>query len=222
MASEADESGSKADSDDSEGAEEANFGSKSQVLNLFTIDVDRVADFSVWCFSLLDTPLEIIIGTFFLYKLLGYAAFVGISVAVAFLPINHCTSSAFATVQERLMAARDKRVGLMNEVLQSVRMIKYMAFETPFEERIMVSREWPSLDEQRVEANPLAFPTGGEELKHLRHNFLLEVAFNAIWGISPILCVLVSFYVYTSPSFMGQELSPSIAFASLAVWNELR
>lgn len=29
----------------------------------------------------------------------------------------------------------------MNEVLQSVRMIKYMAFETPFEERILVSRE---------------------------------------------------------------------------------
>lgn len=39
------------------------------------------------------------------------------------------------------MGARDKRVSLMNEVLQSVRMIKYMAFESPFEERIMQSRE---------------------------------------------------------------------------------
>lgn len=40
------------------------------------------------------------------------------------------------------MNARDKRVSLMNEVLQSVRMIKYMAFERPFEERILVSREY--------------------------------------------------------------------------------
>lgn len=80
--------------------------------------------------------------------------------------------------------------------------------------------------------------TGNEELKHLRHNFLLEVSFNAIWSASPILCVLgeslislslriyadatisVSFYVYTK--VMGQELTPSTAFASLAVWNELR
>lgn len=139
-------------------------------------------------------------GTVFLYKLLGQAAFWGILVAVAFTPLNHFTSKGFASVQDSLMGARDKRVSLMNEVLQSVRMIKYMAFESPFEERIMQSRR--------------------EELKHLRRNFLLEVAFNAIWSVSPILCVLVSFWVYTS--FQGQELTPSIAFASLAVWSELR
>lgn len=136
--------------------------------------MDRVADFSIWCFSILDTPMEIIIGTFFLYKLLGYAAFVGISVAVAFLPVNHYTSKAFATVQDKLvssdvrslplydadhldsqMGARDKRVSLMNEVLQSVRMIKYMAFETPFEERIMVSRR-PA--DARLDSSPLTSP----------------------------------------------------------------
>jgi ABC-type multidrug transport system fused ATPase/permease subunit len=78
-----------------------------------------------------------------------------------------------------------------------------------------------------------------EELAHLRWNFYLEVAFQFIWTASPILCVLgeffissleritdindedtVSFYVYTVT--MGQELTPSVAFASLAVWNELR
>ncbi|KAM0756050.1 P-loop containing nucleoside triphosphate hydrolase protein [Meredithblackwellia eburnea MCA 4105] len=176
------------------------FSSKSQVLNLFTIDVDRVADFAIWCFSFVDAPMEILIGTYFLYQLLGYAAFVGISVAILFLPLNHITSKAFANVQDRLMSARDKRVSLMNEVLQSVRMIKYMATEKPFEERIMASR--------------------AEELKHLRTNFMLEVSFNAIWSVSPILCVLVSFYVFTM--VMGRDLTPSIAFASLAVWNELR
>lgn len=32
--------------------------------------------------------------------------------------------------------------------------------------------------------------------------------------------ITVSFWVFTGP--MGRELTPSIAFASLAVWNELR
>lgn len=41
--------------------------------------------------------------TDFLYHLLGYAAFYGIAVAVAFLPINHYTSKAFATVQDKLV-----------------------------------------------------------------------------------------------------------------------
>ncbi|SGY80268.1 BQ5605_C008g05343 [Microbotryum silenes-dioicae] len=199
---------SSEDGEGEEGGEEkgrdtgdkTDFGSKSAVLNLWTIDVDRVADFSVWCFSIIDTPMEIIIGTFFLYKLLDYAAFIGILVAVFFIPLNHWTSSAFADVQDKLMAARDKRVSLMNEVLQSIRMIKYMAFEEPFEKRILEARAF--------------------ELKQLRRNYLLEVSFSGIWGISPILCVIVSFYVYTN--IIGKELTPSIAFASLAVWNELR
>lgn len=40
------------------------------------------------------------------------------------------------------MSARDKRVSLMNEVLQSIRMIKYMGFEQPFEDKILVTREF--------------------------------------------------------------------------------
>ncbi|KAK4052550.1 hypothetical protein OIO90_004318 [Microbotryomycetes sp. JL221] len=193
-------SSAKDDKASEEGGPNTNFGNKSQVLNLFTIDVDRVADFAIWCFSIIDTPLEIFIGTYFLWKLLGQAAFWGILVAVVFLPANHFTSKAFADVQDKLMSSRDRRVSLMNEVLASVRFIKYMAIETPFEEKIMTARK--------------------VELSHLRRNFYLEVAFNGIWSVSPILCVLVSFYVYTT--VMGQDLTPSKAFASLAVWNELR
>ncbi|GAA5864423.1 hypothetical protein JCM1840_000490 [Sporobolomyces johnsonii] len=190
------------DKKDDDEDENASFGSKTSILALFSIDVDRVADFSVWCFSLLDAPMEIAIGTVFLYSLLGYASLIGISVAVFFLPLNHITSKLFADTQDRLMSARDRRVSLMSEVLGSIRMLKYAAIEKPFEERILKSRE--------------------AELTQLRRNFFLEVSFQAIWSISPILCVLVSFWAYTSPALMGKTLTPSTAFASLAVWNELR
>ena len=43
---------------------DSSFRAKSQVLTLFTIDVDRVGDFAIWGFSLIDAPLEIIIGSF--------------------------------------------------------------------------------------------------------------------------------------------------------------
>lgn len=61
----------------------------SNRLNLFTIDADRVADFGMSCFSLIDAPAEVIIGTIFLYDLLGFASIVGISVSVLFIPLNH-------------------------------------------------------------------------------------------------------------------------------------
>ncbi|KAH9811640.1 hypothetical protein DFH28DRAFT_433779 [Melampsora americana] len=176
------------------------FGSKSQVLNLFTIDADRVADFGMSCFSLIDAPAEVLIGTIFLYDLLGIASIVGITISILFIPLNHYTSKWYAMVQDKLMMARDRRVSLMNEVLGSIRMIKYMAWEKPFEEKILRSRD--------------------HELSQLRQNFLLEISFNFIWLASPIFCVLVSFLWYTKVS--GNELTPAVAFTSLAVFAELK
>lgn len=65
------------------------------------------------------------------------------------------------------MGARDRRVSLMNEVLGSIRFIKFMAFERPFEDRILKAR--------------------ADEIRELRWSLILEVAFQGIYSISPIL-----------------------------------
>ncbi|KPV72284.1 uncharacterized protein RHOBADRAFT_39718 [Rhodotorula graminis WP1] len=189
------------DRDESDEAD-TKFSTKSSLTNLFAIDSERVADFSIWSFTFADAPIEILLGTVFLYSLIGYASLIGISVAILFLPLNHYASKAFTTTQERLMSTRDRRVSLVNEVLGSIRFVKFMAFERPFEERILKAR--------------------GDEIRELRRNFFLEIAFQGIYSISPILCVLVSFWAFTSPLLMGRELTPSIAFTALSVWNELR
>ena len=51
--------------------DEDDFSSKAQIMTLMTTDVDRVSDFAWHMFSLIDAPIEIVIGTVFLYKLLG-------------------------------------------------------------------------------------------------------------------------------------------------------
>lgn len=70
--------------------DDSDFSSKAQVMTLMTTDVDRVSDFSWHVFSLvgpsiflcstcvtllilcfIDSPVEIVIGSIFLYKLLG-------------------------------------------------------------------------------------------------------------------------------------------------------
>ncbi|GAA5837596.1 hypothetical protein JCM11251_002021 [Rhodosporidiobolus azoricus] len=185
-----------------EGGRKAEFKSKSSITNLFSIDADRVADFAVWSFSVYDAPCELLIGTAFLYSLIGYSALIGISVAIFFLPLNNYTSKSFAVTQDKLMSTRDRRVTLMNEVLGSIRMIKFYAFEGAFEQRILKARE--------------------DELAQLRWNFWLEIFFQGIYSVSPILCILVSFWAYTSPLLMNRELTPSVAFASLAIFNELK
>lgn len=51
--------------------DEDDFSTKAQIMTLMTTDVDRVSEFAWHLFSLVDSPIEIAIGTFFLYHLLG-------------------------------------------------------------------------------------------------------------------------------------------------------
>lgn len=144
-------------------------------------------EFASWSFSLIDAPLEVAVGSFFLYKLLGTAGLFGIAASIAFLPFNHFASVSFATTQRKLMGARDRRVSLMSEVLSSVRMIKFMAWEKPFESRINSVRE--------------------EELRAQKSQFALEVAFDLLWALSPVACIIVAFFVCKSFSRFENVLS---------------
>jgi hypothetical protein len=62
--------------------DEEEFSSKAQVMTLMTTDVDRVSDFAWHLFSLVDSPIEIVIGGYFLYTLLGVSAFWGLGASL--------------------------------------------------------------------------------------------------------------------------------------------
>lgn len=96
--------------------EENEFSSKAQIMTLMTTDVDRLSEFAWHIFTLVDSPIEVVIGTLFLYKLLGVSCFFGLAVTCLFLPLNHFAGKVVVGAQDNLMKARDERVALMNEV----------------------------------------------------------------------------------------------------------
>ncbi|CAG8498013.1 5031_t:CDS:10 [Dentiscutata erythropus] len=171
-----------------------------KVTNLMSIDTNRVGEFSVWWTSSIDSPVELIVGVYFLYQLLGVSCLLGLSVMIITLPINHQTAKLSAKTQDKLMNARDRRVGLMNEVLQGIRMIKFFSWEKNWEKKILKARK--------------------VELKQLRNNFIYLSIFDILWTASPILVTILSFFFFTK--VQGNELTAAIAFTSIAIFNELR
>ena len=71
-----------------------------------------------------DSPVEIAVGTYFLYNLLGVSCFYGLAITCLFMPLNHIAGKVVVGAQDNLMKARDERVALMNEVLGGSRMLK--------------------------------------------------------------------------------------------------
>ncbi|KAI0683866.1 ATP-binding cassette transporter [Cytidiella melzeri] len=184
--------------------EEGEFSSKAQIMTLMTTDVDRVSEFAWHLFTLIDSPIEIVIGTLFLYNLLGVSCFFGLAVTCLFLPLNHFAGKVVVGAQDNLMKARDERVALMNEILGGIRMLKFMAWERSFEARVDKVRD--------------------RELKYQKLNYTIETLWNAIWNGSPILVTLVAFWHFSI--VRGQPLTPSIAFTSISgrtvVFDEMK
>ncbi|KAF8507555.1 multidrug resistance-associated ABC transporter [Gautieria morchelliformis] len=180
--------------------EEDEFSSKAQIMTLMTTDVDRVSEFAWHIFSLIDSPIEIVIGSYFLYKLLGVSCFIGLAVTCLFLPMNHWAGKVVVVAQDSLMKARDERVSLMNEILGAIRMLKFMAWERSFEKKVLKVRE--------------------KELHFQRRNYIIETLFNTIWNASPVVVTLVSFWHFAV--VRRQTLTPSIAFTSIAVFTEMK
>ncbi|KAL1948837.1 hypothetical protein VTO73DRAFT_10643 [Trametes versicolor] len=181
-------------------ADEDSFSSKAQIMTLMTTDVDRISEFAMHLFTIVDAPIEIVIGSWLLYSLLGVSCFLGLAVTCLFLPMNHFAGKVVVGAQDNLMKARDERVALMNEILGGIRMLKFMAWERSFEARVLKVRE--------------------RELKYQKLNYIIEVLLNTIWNASPILVTLVSFWHFTV--VRGELLTPSIAFTSISVFNELK
>lgn len=70
--------------------DEDEFNSKQQVMTLMTTDVDRVGQLGWYLFPLVDSPIELAIGTWFLYNMLGSSAFIGLAVTCCTLGRRLC------------------------------------------------------------------------------------------------------------------------------------
>lgn len=177
------------------GTPDNEFSGKAQVMTLATTDIERVANLILNVYELIDAPLEIIVGTLFLYSLLGVSAFVGIGITCVFIPLNSFAGKVVMGAQTKLMSSRDRRISLMNELLGAIRMVKFMALERNFEARVLSERE--------------------TELKYQKLTYTIELLFSALWKAAPTFATIAAFLHYAV--VRGETLTPTVAFTSVGL-----
>lgn len=178
--------------------EQDNEEAKGNVNNLLSVDAQKVAEFSSYAFYLYSYPIQISICIWSLYKLLGVASLWGVLVMILCQPLTYYVSKYFGTVQGRVMSAKDKRLKFTTELLSAIRIVKFFAWESEFQKRIIEARK--------------------KELSNVRAGLMLFVWMSNIWFLIPVLMMVVAFYIYT----LDHALTASVAFTSLALFNTLR
>ncbi|KAH0579496.1 hypothetical protein H2248_002354 [Termitomyces sp. 'cryptogamus'] len=170
-----------------------------KIVNLMASDANRIAMTVSAMYFVYGAPLEIIIASIFLYQLLGLSAFAGFLVLLLGWPLNSYIARRSVRIQKGWLAARDRRMGVLSELVGAVKFVKFFAWEERWVQRVMGMR--------------------GVEIAWMVKARINSVAFSLLWTSAPILISIISFFVYV---IQGNELSISTAFTAIALFNMVR
>lgn len=167
---------------------------------LVAYDIDAICNSRDFVLVTVATPIEITIGMTFLYVLFGPCALITLAIMLASFPMATALSRRMSGYQQEVMRRADGRLAVISEYLNSIRTIKYLAWESVMAENIHAERR-------------------AEESMIWRRN-LFAVAVVVLGDAIPLTAVFALFAVYTLG--MGQPLTAARAFTSVTVIETLR
>ena len=112
-----------------------------EIVNLMSVDTQRIMDFVQVLNLLWSAPVQIIITIYLLWGQLGVSTLAGLIVLVLLVPFNAFTSVKMRQFQNKLMGHKDKRTKLMSDILNSIKVLKLYAWEPAFEKKINQMRK---------------------------------------------------------------------------------
>ena len=103
-----------------------------QLITFTTADHERIQDSVVNGCLFIGTPFMFLLSIVYSIYLVGPSALVGSVVILLFYPIMGVIASATAKLRLKVVTITDKRVTMMGEIINSMRLIKMYAWEIPF------------------------------------------------------------------------------------------
>ncbi|KAK3858134.1 hypothetical protein Pcinc_035658 [Petrolisthes cinctipes] len=172
--------------------------STGEVVNMMSTDTDRIVNACQSFHALWSLPLQLSVTLYLLYRQIGIAFLAGVAVTVIVIPINKWLATKIGSLSVEMMGYKDRRVGLMTEVLRMIKMVKLNAWEATFKHRIYDERYG--------------------EVKALAGRKYLDAACVYFWATTPVLIPIVTFTVYIA---LGNPLEPARVFTAIALFNML-
>jgi len=172
-----------------------------RIVNLMSMDTYRVDQASGMFHMCWTSPIQVLLTLALLLINLTYSALAGFAFICIMMPLLARAVRSLMRRRKAINKITDQRVNLTQEILSSVRFVKYFGWETSFLDR----------------------------LQHLRTREIDKISFllsirNGIMAVSmtiPIFASMLAFITY-STTHPGKRLDPAPVFSSLALFNAMR
>ncbi|KAJ8449899.1 hypothetical protein Cgig2_029261 [Carnegiea gigantea] len=146
-----------------------------------------------------SAPFRIIIAMVLLYQQLGVASILGALLLALMIPIQTVVIGKMQKLSREGLQRTDKRIGLMNEILAAMDIVKCYAWENSFQSKVQDVRQ--------------------QELSWFRKAQLLAALNSFLLNSIPVVVIVASFGMF---SLLGGDLTPARAFTSLSLFAVLR
>ncbi|XP_062319103.1 canalicular multispecific organic anion transporter 1 isoform X2 [Osmerus eperlanus] len=172
-----------------------------ETVNLMSADAQRFNDVTNFIHLLWSCPLQIALAIGFLWLELGPSVLAGLAVMVLMVPINGLLASKSRNFQIENMKFKDKRMKIMNEILNGIKILKLYAWEPSFQSQVEGIRE--------------------QELQVMKKFAYLSSVSTFIFSCAPALVSLATFATFVGVS-SENVLDAGKAFTSISLFNILR
>lgn len=173
--------------------------SNGKIVNLMSVDTYRIDQAAGLFHMIWNAPIICLITLVLLLINLTYSALAGFALLVVGIPaLTRAIRSLFRR-RSGINKITDQRVSLTQEILSSVRFVKYFGWEMAFLERLKDIRT--------------------REIHAIQILLAIRNGINAVSMSLPIYASMLSFIAY---SLTRHDLAPAQVFSSLALFNGLR
>ncbi|GJN37334.1 hypothetical protein PR202_gb26274 [Eleusine coracana subsp. coracana] len=173
--------------------------SGGEMINIISVDADRVGLFSWYMHDLWLVPLQVGMALFILYSTLGLASLAALAATVVVMLANVPPGQMQEKFQQKLMDCKDVRMKATSEILRNMRILKLQGWEMKFLSKI--------IDLRKTETNWLK--------KYLYTSTMVTFVF---WG-APTFVAVVTF---GACMLMGIPLESGKVLSALATFRVLQ
>ncbi|KAL0247372.1 hypothetical protein I308_104408 [Cryptococcus tetragattii IND107] len=170
-----------------------------KLVNHISTDTSRIDFAAGFAHMLWTAPVQMVVIIIILLVQIGYSALPGIAFLLIMTPLQARFMKTLFMFRKKAATWTDKRAKLLQEILSGMRIVKYMAWENPFLERIHAIR--------------------GMELKYIRLLLTFRSGMTAIAMSLPILAAILSFITY---SLTSHSLQAAKIFTVITLFNLMR
>jgi ATP-binding cassette subfamily C (CFTR/MRP) protein 4 len=169
------------------------------ILNIIANDLNRFENLGFFITYLAIGPLSIIVSFAITYVYLKNAAYAGFVMLILFVPFQSFMGTLYSKFRAETTVVTDKRVNLMSEILQAIKLIKVYCWESPFSGKVNNIRQ--------------------EEIRVYRKSYYLDGVNCTFFFAAEKVILFACFMAY---NFIYGRLDTETVFVVMCVYDAVR